>query len=265
MSLQVEDLRFSYRGWQVLKGVSFCLKQGNLVCILGKNGAGKSTLFRCILSMLSNYKGTILVNKKNIKQCTIQELADSIAYIPQVHSAVYNFSVIDMVLMGTTASMGTFKTPGKKEYKRALEALQMAHIEYLEHRTFGHISGGEQQMVLIARAIAQQARILIMDEPCSSLDYGNQIRIMEMTKRLAEQGYLILQSTHNPEHALLYADQVMVLDEGVIRQFGEPNEVLTEDVLGHIYGIDISLCDIGWDNRKVCIPSQEAKMKGEEQ
>lgn len=233
------------------------------MCILGKNGAGKTTLFRCILSMLHNYEGQILIHDKNVKNCTIRELADSIAYIPQVHSAIYNFSVMDMVLMGTTAAMSTFGTPGKREYRNAQLALQMVHIEYLEHRTFGHISGGEQQMVLIARAIAQQAKILIMDEPCASLDYGNQIRIMEMAKSLAGQGYLILQSTHNPEHALLYADEVMVLDEGRISHYGEPNEVLTEKVLGHIYGIDISLCDTGWDHKKVCVPSQTNQMKGE--
>lgn len=254
MSLKIENLEFSYRGWKVLKKLNVTLEEGNLVCVMGKNGAGKTTMFRCILGLLSNYKGRILIDGKDSKGFSIREAADAIAYIPQSHSTVYNYSVMDMVLMGTTASMGRFGTPKEEQKKRALGALRLVQIEHLKNRTFCHISGGEQQMVLIARAIAQQARILIMDEPCSSLDYGNQIRVMEMAKYLAGEGYLILMSTHNPDHALLYGDQALVLEDGVAAHLGKPAEVLTEEVLRKLYNVEVSLCKLGNSEIKVCIP-----------
>lgn len=254
MSLTVENLKFSYRGFPVLKGVDFALKQGNLVCALGKNGAGKSTLFRCILGSLSKYSGTIRIYEKDVRTYAVKEMAENVAYIPQSHQSVYNYSVVDMILMGTTASLGTFASPGREQKERVEEAMELVGITYMIHRTFGHISGGEQQLVLIARAIAQQAKILIMDEPCANLDYGNQIRMMELLKKLANKGYLIVQATHNPEHALLYGDQVLVLSDGKIQCQGAPQQVLTEAVLQQIYGIPIGLYDMKRDGRKICVP-----------
>lgn len=254
MSLNVTELTFAYRGFPVLKGVDFSLEMGALTCILGKNGAGKSTLFRCLLGMLPQYGGDIILHGKSVRDYGIQELSDQIAYIPQMHGSVYNFSVSDMVLMGTTSSMGLFSNPKKVQEERAQEAMELLGIEYLKTRTFAHLSGGEQQMVLIARAIAQQAKTLVMDEPCANLDYGNQIKILEIAKDLAAKGYLILMSTHSPEHALLYADEVLVLNEGRVLCKGEPTAVMTEEVLKQIYGIEVSLIDTGWNDKRVCVP-----------
>ena len=253
MSLVVNDLYFSYRGFKVLEGVSFSLEQGQMVCLIGKNGAGKSTLFRCILGMLKNYKGEVKVDGQNLTEYSIQQAAAKIAYIPQAHHGVYNYSVIDMILMGTTSALGKFQVPKQKERDTVEEAMRMVGIEHLKGRTYQHISGGEQQLVLIARALAQKAKILIMDEPCANLDYGNQIHILEVMKNLSKNGYLILQSTHNPEHAFLYADQVLVLNQHKIVAQGDPYEVLNEKILFDIYDTNISLCNIG--NIKVCIPS----------
>lgn len=255
MSLEVRNLNFGYRCWKVLKGVSFYAEQGNLIFLLGKNGSGKSTLFRCILGLLNQFNGVVLINRKNAKSMTYQQLAKSIAYIPQNHSTAFGFSVLDMVLMGTTSQLRQFAVPNRKQREFAADALKMLGIEHLSFRSYAHISGGEQQLVLIARAIAQQAKILIMDEPCANLDYGNQIRVMEEIKKLAGQGYLIILSTHNPEHALLFANQVIVLADGIIKCFGQPDEVLDEKLLEEIYGVKVNFYEIVQNGVRVCLPA----------
>ena len=259
MSLEVKNLSFGYNCWDVLKDVNFKAEHGNLICLLGKNGAGKSTLFRCILGLLPHYKGNIIADGKNISELKAQELAHEIAYIPQARTATFSYSVMDMVLMGTTAQVGRFSCPGKQQLKIAAKALEIMNISNLADRSYAHISGGEQQLVLIARVIAQQAKIIIMDEPCSNLDYGNQIKLMKEAKKLAGQGYLVIQSTHNPEHALLFADQVMVLHEGKVVRFGNPTEVLDEELLYKIYGIHVQLHDIAERNIKVCVPTLDKR------
>lgn len=254
MSLEVKNLSFSYKCWNVLNNINFKAEQGNLICVLGKNGAGKSTLFRCILGLLPHFKGEVLANEKNIKELKAEELAQKIAYIPQVRSSAFSYSVLDMVLMGTTAQVKRFSSPGKKQYKIAVEALERMNISNLADRNYMHISGGEQQLVLVARVIAQQAKIIIMDEPCSNLDYGNQIKLMQEVKKLSREGYLIIQSTHNPEQALLFADKVMILHNGKIDRFGNPNEVIDEALLYKIYGIHVQLHDITQSGIRVCVP-----------
>lgn len=256
MTVEVKGLSFSYRTAEVLKGISFDASEGTLLCVLGKNGAGKSTLFRCILGLLKGYGGDILID--GIPACTLsaRELAKKISYIPQNHSTVFSFSVLDMVMMGTTAQLGSFENPGKKERSAAEAALEMMNIRHLKNRNFCSISGGEQQMVLIARAIAQQTKILIMDEPCSNLDYGNQIKVMKAVKNLAKQGYLIIQSTHNPEHVFLFADEVLVILEGKVEAKGYAEEILTEDLLERIYGINVNLHNIAGRHLKLCVPDE---------
>lgn len=254
MDLQIKKLSFSYKCFSVLKEVDFCLEMGNYVCVLGKNGAGKSTLFKCILGLLKDYQGGILLDGKNIRSLSARQLASTIAYIPQMHTNAFPFSVLDMVLMGTTATFSPFSTPGEKQLQAARLALSILDMESFSSRSYGHLSGGEQQMVLIARALAQNARILLMDEPCANLDYGNQIRVMEKLAALAKAGYLVIQSTHNPEHALLFADQVLVLDEGQTKNFGPPEEILTETLLEAVYRIPIHLQTLPGTSMKVCVP-----------
>ena len=222
--------------------------------MLGKNGAGKSTLFQCILNLQKNYTGTISLDGKDIKNFKEKELAKSIAYIPQLHKQNFSFSVFDTVLMGTTASLSPFSTPKEEQKETAMEALRLMNMEKYASRSFSHLSGGEQQMVLIARALAQQAPILIMDEPCSSLDYGNQIRLLKKLKQLSALGYLVLLSTHNPEHAFLFADKVLVLHNGTAMALGSPKEVLTASLLEEIYSIPIQLYTSSDVPQPVCIP-----------
>ena len=252
MNLSVYSLCFSYHTAPLLRDIRFSLDTGSFVCVLGKNGAGKSTLFQCILNLQKNYTGTISLDGKDIKNFKEKELAKSIAYIPQLHKQNFSFSVF--VLMGTTASLSPFSTPKEEQKETAMEALRLMNMEKYASRSFSHLSGGEQQMVLIARALAQQAPILIMDEPCSSLDYGNQIRLLKKLKQLSALGYLVLLSTHNPEHAFLFADKVLVLHNGTAMALGSPKEVLTASLLEEIYSIPIQLYTSSDVPQPVCIP-----------
>ena len=220
----------------------------------GKTVRKKSTLFQCILNLQKNYTGMISLDGQNVKALKEKELAKSIAYIPQLHKQSFPFSVFDTVLMGTAASLSPFSTPKEAQKEAAMEALHLMGMEKYASRSFSHLSGGEQQMVLIARALAQKAPILIMDEPCSSLDYGNQIRLLKKLKQLSALGYLVLLSTHNPEHAFLFADNVLVLHNGNIMAQGNPREALTASLLEEIYRIPIQLYTSSDVPQPVCIP-----------
>jgi iron complex transport system ATP-binding protein len=256
MTLVVKDLYFSYKMANVLNGISFDVSEGTLLCVLGKNGAGKSTLFRCVLGLLKGYRGTIRIDGIDAAALSARELSKRISYIPQNHTTAFSYSAFDMVMMGTTTKLGQFATPGKKERAIAEAALEMMNIGYLKNRNFCSISGGEQQLVLIARAIAQGTRIIIMDEPCSNLDYGNQIKVMKAVKNLAKRGYLVIQSTHNPEHVFLFADEVLVILDGKVGAKGQADRILTEELLKKIYGIHVNLHEVTGRQLKFCIPDE---------
>jgi len=238
--LTVQNLSCQYGPRPVLRDVSFTMGEGELVFLLGANGAGKSTLFRCILGLLPQYKGDLRVQGHVTRSLSARTLARLISYVSQNHHPTFSYSVLDMVLMGTNHALPPFASPGKHEYALARQALAQIGIVELENRDFQTLSGGEQQLVLTARALAQQGRILLMDEPTASLDYGNQIRVLEQTRALARQGYTILLSCHNPQQALLYADRVIALHDGVIIADGKPDQVVTPQLLHTLYQVDVS-------------------------
>lgn len=239
--MQVKNLCFSYGSRAVLRGIDFSLDEGELTFVLGANGAGKSTLFRCMLGLLHGYRGEILLDEADINRLSAKELAKKIAYIPQSHHPAFPYSALDMVLMGTNHRLSTFASPGKKETELSMQAMEQLGIAEFARRSFQELSGGEQQLVILARALAQQARILLMDEPTSALDFGNQLRVFEKISLLSEQGYTILLSSHNPQHALRYAGRVLALHEGRVAADGAPETVLTAALLRQLYGVDTEL------------------------
>ena len=238
MRLTVENLCFSYGAAEVLHDVSFSLEAGEFMSVLGPNGVGKSTLFRCILGSLPDYKGTIAVDGRDIRVLSRRERAKALAYIPQIHRPTFGYSVLDTVLMGLSRQVRAFSQPKKAHVALAEDALLRVGAEHLKERDFSKLSGGEQQLVLIARAIAQQSRILVMDEPTSSLDYGNQFRILDLIRRLADEGYGVLLSTHDPQHAMRYADTLLALHEGRVAAHGKPDELLDAALILRLYGVD---------------------------
>jgi len=255
MSIKIENLCFSYGERQVLKDISFSAEYGEFLSVLGPNGVGKSTLFRCMLGLHKPSSGSVSIDGDNILRLSAQALARKIAYIPQSHNPVFNFSVLDMVLMGTTAQLGSFSSPGKEHTALALNALERLGIADLAQRSYGNISGGERQLTLIARAIAQQAKILVMDEPSASLDFGNRIKVMQTVRSLIEDGYCVIQSTHDPEQAYMYSDNILALHSGKVLAWGKPAQTVTAPVISKLYSIDVEVCSLRNDDIRVCVPA----------
>lgn len=261
MSVHVEHLGFSYGPHEVLRDISFDVEEGTLVNVLGPNGTGKSTLFRCILGLNRSYRGSIVVNGKDVSQLSIRERAREMAFIPQSHKPVYDYAVLDVVLMSSGAGSGAFFSPKQVHVDRAYEALERVGIGFLSDRPYTRISGGEQQLVLIARALAQNASTIIMDEPTSALDYGNTVRVLSTVRKLAEDGLTVIQSTHQPDQAFLYADKTLVLHEGNVLAYGPPKETISAGLISKIYGVDVEVTSLHDDKVRVCIPLSELQKK----
>ena len=243
MSIAVQKLSFSYGAHRVLSDVTFTASEGALLAVLGPNGVGKSTMFRCMLGLMNDYTGTVAVNGTAIRTLSARQMARRIAYIPQSYYPTFHYSVLDMVLMGTAHQLSPFALPGSEQTDIARQALAQVGVEHLAARSFHRLSGGEQQLTMIARALAQQAGILVMDEPTSNLDFGNQLRVLSCIQRLAADGYTVLLSSHNPQHALTYADRILALIDGKGAADGSPRDVLTEALLMQLYGVQTSIVD----------------------
>ena len=257
MRLEVKDLSFSYGDNKVLDNVSFSSSGGEAIAVLGPNGVGKSTFFKCILGFLPIRKGKIEIEGKDVSIMNGKELPKYIAYIPQSSNPVFNHTVLDSVAMGMNNQIGLFSAPGEKEREKAAAALDRLGILKLKDRGCLNISGGERQLMLIARAMVQDARIIVMDEPTSSLDYGNSYRVMETIMSLSKDGYTILFSTHDPDAAMRYSDRVIAFYKGALIRDGKRSTVLNTDVLSTLYSINVAIRNVRVREKEysVCIPT----------
>ena len=256
MRLEARDLAFGYPGHPVGSGVSMSVSAGEVVCLLGPNGGGKTTLFKTLLGLLRAQGGTVTLDGHDITRLAPRGIARSVSYVPQAHEGYFPFTVRDVVLMGRTAHVGLFATPSKADRSRALTALEQAGIAHLVDAIYTRISGGERQLTLIARALAQDAQIMVLDEPTASLDFGNQVRVLERILGLAEQGMGVLLSTHNPDHALVCANRVILLHEGRVLEEGPPTRVITANNLRALYDVEVDVTRLdGADaQRTLCVP-----------
>ena len=254
--IETAGLCFSYGSNPVLKDVNFRAEEGVLVSVLGPNGVGKTTFFRCLLGFLKPSSGRVIINGKDVSEYSKRQLSMQIAYIPQSYNPVFNHTVLDCVLMGLTSSLGLFEQPGRAEEEKALAALEDLGIADLARRGSMKISGGERQLMLIARALVQDARILIMDEPTANLDYGNAYRVMKKITALRDGGYTIIFSSHNPDQALRWSDRVFALKDGGVIADGPADRVLSEAVLRNLYGMDVAVNTVnaGGSEYRVCTP-----------
>ena len=255
MSIEVKNLSFSYGDRPVLHDISFSVGKGEFLSILGPNGVGKSTLFRCVLGLLSGYTGQVLVDGVDARSFSVREAARHIAYIPQSSHPVFNYSVFDIVLMGRTSGLSTFRSPGRKDTEQCLWALEKIGISHLRDRCFHRLSGGEQQLVLIARALVQNAPILMLDEPTANLDFGNQLLVLEQARNLAREGYTVIQTTHHPEQSYMFSDRILAIQKGRVLTEGKPSEVLTEETIRSLYGVNVDVVSLNNDNVRICVPN----------
>jgi len=254
MSIEVRSLSFSYGQRQVLQDISFSVGKGEFLSILGPNGVGKSTLFRCMLGLLCDYTGQVLVDGMDTRTLSTREAAKHIAYIPQSCDPAFRLSVFDIVLMGATSRLGLFSTPREADRRMAMEALEKIGIAHLASRCFHRISGGERQLAMIARALVQNASVLMLDEPTASLDFGNQLLVLRQIRALAKEGYTIIQTTHDPEQSYMFSDRILMLKDGRIFAEGPPSRVLSEQTMSTLYGTEICVTSLYEDRVRVCTP-----------
>ncbi len=257
--IRVENLVCGYApGLPIVGPLSFTIEKGDIACLIGPNGIGKSTLFKTILGLLKPLDGSIAVHGKDYRAYTAKEFARTVGYVPQGHIPPFPYSVRDVVVMGCNPNMHELSAPGKAEYDIANEKLALLGIEHLAHRDYTEVSGGERQMVMIARALAQNTELLVMDEPTTHLDYGNESRVLGQVKKLASLGYTIVMITHVPDHVFLCANKVLAIGHEGHFAIGLPDDILTEQQLRILYGIDIQLENITLrrDQRqvKICLP-----------
>ena len=241
MEIKLNNVTCGYHSIDVLCDINLVFKTGEFWCILGANGIGKTTLFKSLLGFIELKSGEILIYKQNAKRLSTKEIANYISYVPQAKSYSLQYSVLDIVLMGRANHIRKFSPPTEKDYAIAREMLEKLGIGNLSNSMYSEISGGEQQIVLIARALAQEAKFIIMDEPASNLDFENQKKILDVMKALASKDAGIIMSSHSPDHAFYCnADVVLIKKDKSVVQ-GKANDVITSDNLKGGYGVDVEI------------------------
>lgn len=241
MKLEIKNAVCGYGSKIVVDGISVKVESGEILCLLGPNGVGKTTLFKTILGFLKLMSGKITLNDDNIQNFSKRKLAMAIGYVPQAHIPSFPYKVLDVVTMGRTAHLGMFSSPSKADVKIAEEALDTLEVSFLKHRTYTELSGGERQMILIARALTQQSDILVMDEPTSNLDFGNQVKVLQQINKLAKMGIGIIMTSHFPDHAFLCSTKVALLQKNNIFTVGSVEQVVTEENLKSAYGVNVKI------------------------
>lgn len=258
--IKVENVSFSYGKNRILNDISFHVDKGEYICILGANGCGKTTLLKTMLGFLKPEQGTVFLYGENIHRMDEREMAKKIAYIPQSHNPPFPFTVMDVVLMGRTPHLSRTCRPTEKDVSIARESMSRLGVLKYARKRYTELSGGQRQMVIIARALTQQPDILIMDEPTASLDFGNQYTVLAHMLSLARDGMSILMVTHNPDHALYCADRIIAMRDGKIISLGQSQDVMNEPTMQSIYDMVIKIRDVNISansNATVCIPVPE--------
>ncbi len=255
--LELENIVFAYTpDRKVLDSICVSFAPDTITSILGPNGSGKTTMLKILLGLIQPLSGQVLVDGTDLQTIPLKDRAKLMAYVPQKHNAVFDYKVIDVVAMGRVAYSNIFSSTSKKDVEIAMESLERMGIAHLAEKPYTKISGGEQQMVLIARALAQQAKILVLDEPVTGLDYGNQIKLLKILKELASEGKTCIKTTHYPEHALWTSGRAVFMRNGYILAEGSTSDVVTSENLKKIYDTEIAVITrpISEASVSTCVP-----------
>lgn len=237
--LHVKDLSFNYLREKTIDKISFRVKEGEFACLLGPNGSGKTTTLKCINGILSPQKGDILIDGQNLRKMNRREIARHISMVPQEHTVVFAYKVIEVVAMGVTPYLFLGSMPGEEVYHKAEDILEELNISHLATRNYNEISAGERQLVLIARALMQNSKLLILDEPTAHLDFKNTYHLLRIIKQLTEKDKTVITALHDPNLALKFADRVIMLKNGRILTEGRPEATMTAENLRKIYDINV--------------------------
>jgi len=258
MNLEVRKVTCGYGGKAVVSGVTFTLASRDSLCLLGPNGVGKTTLFKTILGLLKPLAGEIFLDEEDIAGWSRRQFAVKVGYVPQVHTPPFPFKVIDVVMLGRTAHIAPLSSPGREDREIAEGSLATLGIASLGDRNYTEISGGERQLVLIARALAQRAELLIMDEPTANLDFGNQITVLNQVKKLVRESNVgVIMTTHFPNHAFFTGSKVAVMGRNNTFEIGSADGVITEEHLKKVYGVEVKIVTVreGDHGTKVVVPA----------
>jgi len=257
--VESRGLAIGYHGRRIGADISFTIARGELLGLLGPNGCGKTTLFNTVLGLLPPLSGEIRLLGEAASGWARAAFARHVGYVPQSHAGIFPYTVQEIVLMGRCSRVALFATPSQEDREVARVCLDSLGIGHLGSRIYSAISGGERQLALIARALAQEPDLLVMDEPTASLDFGNQIRVLERVANLRSQGIAVLMSTHQPEHALRVADRIALLSAGRIVGIGPPHPIATASNLASLYGVAesaVAECLGPHLRRSECSPTQ---------
>ncbi len=257
MKLSVNKATYYYDATKTsgFADVSFSIENGEVMSILGPNGCGKTTLLKCLNSLIKIQNGSIVIDNRDTGKLNRAEIAKSIGYVPQMHQPAFSFSVLDAVLVGRAPHLGMMESPKAKDIEIAKSAIKQMGITHIKDKSYTHISGGERQLVMFARVLAQQPSLLLLDEPTSHLDFGNQIRLLELVLKLAATGLPIIMTSHFPDHAFLVSSKVALMKKGGFIDFGPPDDVMNEDNLEKVYNVKVKVVNVNSGiNRKICVP-----------
>lgn len=244
MIISFKGVSCGYKNHCVVSNLSFAFKTGEATCILGSNGIGKTTIFKSLLGYLPLLEGNIYVDNNDIKSMTVKQRAAIMAYVPQAKSYSYQFTVRDIVLMGRASYIPRFQTPGNEDYSVVNQTMKKVGIAEYADRYYSELSGGEQQMVLIARAIAQGSKYILLDEPASNLDYMNQRKLLNLIIELTASGIGVLMVSHSPEHAFKCCKNTLIIDTTGHYVYGQTQEVITATNLKNAYGVGIGIAQV---------------------
>ncbi|HVO87119.1 MAG TPA: ABC transporter ATP-binding protein [Casimicrobiaceae bacterium] len=254
--LRATDLVFGFAQRRVGADVSFALAPGETLAVLGGNGAGKTTLLRTLLGLLRPLGGQVTLDGIDVSGMPESERALRAAYVPQSHGPVFGYTVEQMVLMGRAAHLAPLARPGRADHRVANEALERLGIASLARRRVNELSGGERQLALLARALAQQAPVMILDEPTASLDFGNRVRVLQELDRLRAAGLTIVFSTHEPDQARAHADRALLLGHGRPLALDTVERALTPESIMQLFGVPVRIADA--DGYRVFVPAPQA-------
>ena len=250
--LSVEELVIGHDGKPIGRDISFSLTAGETLSLLGPNGSGKTTLFKSLLRLIEPIGGSVRVDGQDVGGWSRPAMARCFGYVPQAGGGYFPFTVREMVLMGRTAHLSAFASPGHRDQDAAEAALKQLGITHLAERPYPQLSGGERQLSLIARALAQEPRFLILDEPTASLDFGNQVRVLQQIRHLADSGIGIVLSTHHPDQAFVLGGRAILLRDGGLAASGPVSEVITPPHLKALYGIEVQVLETA--EGRICVP-----------